>query len=76
LYMPNKDIVDPRREKPLRESVLPRCTKSKTENEEPNRIFPYTDNAAPRRAKLRKDKAEPTLTKSSTESDDPKRAIP
>jgi len=50
--------------------------KSRTDNDEPRLVMPYTAKLDPKRAKLRRDNDDPKLTKSSTDNDDPRRAMP
>jgi hypothetical protein len=70
------DKEAPSREKPLSESEEPRCTKSKTEIDDPRRAIPYTDIALPIRLKLHSEKDDPRCKKSITDSEDPKLVIP
>ena len=70
------DAADPRREKLRRDKELPSAMKSKTLNEEPRRLMPYTDNALPRRTKLRSESELPSAMKSNTEKELPNLDMP
>ena len=72
--MPHTEIDDPTRTKLRKDSVLPSCTKSNTERDEPRRPTPNNDTDDARRAKERRDMELPMCTKSRTETDDAKRA--
>jgi hypothetical protein len=51
--MPKTDKDEPRRENALRDSELPRVTKSSTDKDDASRVMPKTDIDDPNRAKLR-----------------------
>jgi hypothetical protein len=59
--MPYTDIVEPRREKLLKDKEDPRWIKSNTDMVEPRRVVPYSDSVLPNRTKLLIDIADATV---------------
>jgi hypothetical protein len=62
--IPKTENADPKRATVLSDSDEPKCTKSSTESEEPQRETPNIEKADPLRAKLRSDNDEPICSKS------------
>jgi hypothetical protein len=60
----------------LKDTVDPRCKKSKTEIDDPKLDTPKTAIAAPSRPKLLRETVAPSCKKSNTDIDDPTREMP
>jgi hypothetical protein len=57
--IPNNEMEEPYRAKPLRDNVLPSWKKSSTDKEDASRGIPKTDSELPRRMNERSDIVDP-----------------